>query len=87
MSDIYLPFGRLISLDPTEETAVALPVVKKRQHMAIWIVSNCDTFSKREKYVEELARHIPVKVYGKCSPEQSYIVPFGNTKGLLKSLP
>ncbi|KAK2169639.1 hypothetical protein LSH36_8g07015 [Paralvinella palmiformis] len=32
----------------------------------VWIVSHCDTHSRREWYVEELAKHIEVDVYGAC---------------------
>ncbi|KAK2712723.1 hypothetical protein QYM36_011421 [Artemia franciscana] len=31
-----------------------------------WMVSNCLTSSGREKYVEELRKHVPVEIYGKC---------------------
>jgi len=31
-----------------------------------WLVSNCHTHSQREHYVEELAKHIPIDVYGHC---------------------
>ncbi|XP_033362947.1 alpha-(1,3)-fucosyltransferase C-like [Bombus vosnesenskii] len=32
----------------------------------IWFVSNCMAKSGREEYVNELSKHIPVDVYGKC---------------------
>ena len=82
-SDIHLPYGRVERLDYYEEISNPLPPLKnrKRLHPVIWIASNCKTFSKREAYVHELAKHINVKVYGKCSPEKSYIVPFGNIEG------
>ena len=31
-----------------------------------WVVSNCQTQSKRETYVEELKKHIDVDIYGSC---------------------
>lgn len=34
-----------------------------------WIVSNCRTRSKREKYVEELQKYITVDIYGECGEE------------------
>ncbi|XP_077537542.1 alpha-(1,3)-fucosyltransferase C-like isoform X1 [Haemaphysalis longicornis] len=37
-----------------------------KKTMAVWPVSHCDTFGKREDFVEELQRHIHVDVYGKC---------------------
>ena len=32
----------------------------------IWIVSHCYTQSKREYYMKELAKYIPVDIFGKC---------------------
>ncbi|XP_076347342.1 4-galactosyl-N-acetylglucosaminide 3-alpha-L-fucosyltransferase 9-like [Tachypleus tridentatus] len=48
--------------------------IKSRE--VVWFVSNCHTSSKREKYVRELAKFIPVDIYGncgkkKCIPSQS----------------
>lgn len=31
-----------------------------------WVASNCKTHSRREAYVRELMKHIPVDVFGKC---------------------
>ena len=36
--------------------------------MAFWVVSHCETASKREKYVETLQQFINVDIYGKCGP-------------------
>ena len=36
--------------------------------MAFWVVSHCETASKREKYVEALEKFIDVDIYGKCGP-------------------
>lgn len=33
----------------------------------MWMVSHCDTPSQREKYVNELLKHIPIKIYGSCN--------------------
>ncbi len=35
-----------------------------------WMVSNCHTKSQREKYVQELSKHIQVDVYGHCGTHQ-----------------
>ncbi|XP_042859522.1 alpha-(1,3)-fucosyltransferase fut-1-like [Penaeus japonicus] len=37
-----------------------------RPKLVAWIVSRCATWSAREKYVDELQKHIQVDVYGKC---------------------
>ncbi|XP_055897001.1 alpha-(1,3)-fucosyltransferase C-like isoform X2 [Biomphalaria glabrata] len=34
--------------------------------LVAWFVSHCPTDSLREKYVEQLSKHIPVDIYGKC---------------------
>ena len=39
---------------------------KKKQLSVAWFVSNCITFSRREKYVQELQKHIAVDIYGSC---------------------
>jgi hypothetical protein len=32
----------------------------------VWIVSNCNTPSKREKYVKEMQKIINVDIFGRC---------------------
>ena len=41
-------------------------VLQKKEKLVAWAVSRCHTPSKREKYVSELQKHIPVDIYGKC---------------------
>ncbi|RXG54880.1 Alpha-(1,3)-fucosyltransferase C [Armadillidium vulgare] len=43
-------------------------VMKTKNKMAAWMVSNCKTPSKREEYVRELQKFIPVDIYGSCGP-------------------
>jgi len=40
--------------------------LKYKKKPIAWIVSNCVTFSQREKYVEELKKFIQIDIYGKC---------------------
>ncbi|UJR22423.1 hypothetical protein I4U23_025483 [Adineta vaga] len=40
--------------------------LKYKNKSIVWIVSNCNTFSQREKYVEELKNYISIDIYGKC---------------------
>ncbi|KAB7500495.1 Glycoprotein 3-alpha-L-fucosyltransferase A, partial [Armadillidium nasatum] len=42
--------------------------MKTKNKMVSWFVSNCNTPSKRGKYVEELQKFIPVDIYGDCGP-------------------
>ncbi len=39
---------------------------KHKLKRAAWLVSNCHTMSQREHYVQELAKHFPVDIYGHC---------------------
>ena len=49
-------------LSPPEAAEVAVP----KDRLVAWAVSNCETQSGREEYVEELRRHLSVDVYGRC---------------------
>ena len=42
----------------------------RKPKMVAWVVSNCKTPSKREKYVSELQKFIPVDVFGKCGEKK-----------------
>ncbi len=44
------------------------PVVNMTRKYIAWFVSNCATPSKREVYVSELSKHIPVDIFGACGP-------------------
>ncbi|OQV14680.1 putative Alpha-(1,3)-fucosyltransferase C [Hypsibius exemplaris] len=39
-----------------------------KRKLVAWFVSNCITPGRREEYVKELQKYIPVDVYGKCGP-------------------
>ena len=41
---------------------------EKKNKLAFWVVSHCETASKRELYVEALQQHLDIDVYGKCGP-------------------
>lgn len=42
-----------------------------------WIVSNCNAYNKREKYVKELRKTVPVDIYGKCGRHRCRAGQFG----------
>ena len=48
--------------------------VRGKRKAIVWFVSNCVTFSRREKYVEQLRRFIPVDIYGACGIQCSTTV-------------
>ena len=39
-----------------------------KKNLVVWVASHCDTRSKRERYVEELQKHIALDVFGNCGP-------------------
>ncbi|XP_037526125.1 alpha-(1,3)-fucosyltransferase C [Rhipicephalus sanguineus] len=39
---------------------------RNKKVTAVWAVSHCKTFGKRENFVDELRQHLSVDVYGKC---------------------
>ena len=46
---------------------LSLPTaIKNKTKLVAWVVSNCDAKSGRNRYVEELKKHISVDIYGKC---------------------
>ena len=47
-------------------THTAGNVAKGKTRTVLWAVSNCNTPSRRERYVDELKRHIKVDIIGKC---------------------
>ena len=54
-------FAESLGQRPKEFRALA-----HRPKAVAWIVSHCDTKSEREKYVEELQKHIEVDIFGAC---------------------
>ncbi|XP_013385410.1 alpha-(1,3)-fucosyltransferase C-like [Lingula anatina] len=70
-SDIYSPYAQVIRNDgdsPVLSRERSLSIARNKSSLVAWMVSNCRTLSKREKYVEELDKYIPVDVYGRCGP-------------------
>ena len=62
-SDVLHPYGRIIpGTMPTGQARLS----SNKTKMAAWIVSNCGTSSKREKYVAQLKKYMEVDVYGGC---------------------
>lgn len=43
-----------------------IPAPEPKPKPVAWIVSNCKSYSRREQYVEELQKTVPVDIYGKC---------------------
>ncbi|XP_071110790.1 glycoprotein 3-alpha-L-fucosyltransferase A-like isoform X3 [Haliotis cracherodii] len=65
-SDIVSSYSRLILKDGFVDTANYTDIVLRKTRSVLWLVSHCDTQSKRKEYVEELRKYIDVDIYGKC---------------------
>ena len=65
-SDIPIPYAEVYK-KPAPESFYELkfPFANRTRNVA-WVVSQCDTPGKRERYVEQLKRYIDVDVYGAC---------------------
>ncbi len=40
--------------------------INRGQSPVLWVASNCGAYNGREKYVKELAKHVPVDMLGNC---------------------
>lgn len=80
-SQVNLPYGgywippmdvkRLGFIPETFEADEQVVMSTKKHKGVFWLVSNCQTESKREVAVHELGKHIPVDVAGACATTQS----------------
>ncbi|KAA0190285.1 hypothetical protein HAZT_HAZT007439 [Hyalella azteca] len=67
-SDVVAPYGVVVKR--------TIPEIWRRDHdytsgkkfekMTAWMVSHCQTHSRRESYAAELSKYIPMDVYGSC---------------------
>ena len=69
-SDFHIPYLYLKNISE-REIADTSTVMTKKKKLMVWFVSNCKTASKREKYMDELKKHIPVDIYGKCGKQKA----------------
>ena len=67
-SDIPTPYGAFKKRIKPRQYAFQkdFNFARGKAKKVAWVVSNCKTQSEREKYVNELKRHIDVDIYGKC---------------------
>lgn len=65
ITDIRVPYGITKQLSPNAHW-VQEPPYSKRSKSVLWMVSNCNTQSKREDYVDELKKYIDVDIVGRC---------------------
>ena len=67
-SDIPIPYGAFKKREKprTHDFGGYYNFAGGKSKNVAWVVSNCKTKSKREKYVKELKKYIDVDIYGKC---------------------
>ncbi len=80
-SDVYFPYGHFTSrpfkrIPPINVTNM----MTSKGRLVAWIVSNCNAHSKREQFVRQLQKYIPVDIYGRCGGECP--VPAENAAGI-----
>ena len=66
-SDVFMPYGRIVKQPQSGDNNYQRH--KNKTELISWLVSNCNTRSKREVLVEELRKYLPadkIHVYGKC---------------------
>lgn len=65
-SDIQVPYGYIVKR--TAPVSITSPPGHRK--LVGWLVSNCETPSGRERFVDILKRFVPVDVYGECGDLQ-----------------
>ncbi len=66
-SDVFAPVRYFYRLPYAGNVTVNLTFPLSTRHKSVaWVVSHCETASRRESYVRELKRYIDVDIYGKC---------------------
>ena len=68
-SDIYYPYGRVMINKGKKRIKNYSEIFKDKVKGVSWFVSHCETRSKRELFVEELSKYIPVDIYGACGKD------------------
>jgi alpha-1,3-fucosyltransferase len=43
--------------------------IGRKSKMIIWLVGNCLTTIRREEYVHQLSKYVPIDIFGKCTQE------------------
>lgn len=62
-------YCRWTKTDPTEtieKETLNYEIISSKSDLVVWIVSHCNTVSKREDYVAQLQKYLNVTILGKC---------------------
>lgn len=66
-SDIPVPYGWMTKNNPTNNSIINVEIdFEQKTKQIAWLVSNCESFSKREIIVEKIGQHMSIDIYGKC---------------------
>ena len=66
-ADIHIPYGYCgYGATESNTSVISENMFRDKTGLVTWVVSNCATDTMREKYVQELATHINVDIYGRC---------------------
>ena len=67
-SDILATYGMVRKRPQALASKNYTEIVSLKSKKVAWFVSHCRTEGKRESYVSELKKYIPVDIYGACGP-------------------
>lgn len=69
-SDVPFPYTYLAPNPAARQNLDTVAILNKSTSHAsvVWLVSNCNTHSKREMYVNVLKKYIPIDIFGACGP-------------------
>ncbi|KAJ8687799.1 hypothetical protein QAD02_023593 [Eretmocerus hayati] len=71
-SDVVYSYADVLPLESVNDVGQGLDaesvrsILKGKSRMASWYVSHCKTNGRREKYVTELGKYMPVDKFGRC---------------------
>lgn len=64
-ADVQEPYGMLQTRETVQPKDYE-QIFRGKKKFAIWVVSHCNTQSRREDYVREMQNHVSVDIYGAC---------------------
>lgn len=68
-SDVQIPYGSywiLPSKSLAYKSKMKMDYLSGKKRKVAWVASNCKTSSRREEFVNQLEKYIPIDTYGKC---------------------
>ncbi|XP_055865351.1 alpha-(1,3)-fucosyltransferase C-like [Biomphalaria glabrata] len=84
-SDLFIPYGMLqFKPVPLNKRPDYYSIAQKKSKWVAWFVSSCRSPSKREIYVQQMQKIIPVDIYGRCGAPCQDPKPMCYTSNLLQ---